>query len=113
MYIFEKKNVIIFRHSKLGIALAIPASNDEKYNREGRGAMARARSFTNVTEKYHVSPLSILVHYFDVLGQGTLPSHASLDSGVNEYLIGQRWQCVRLVPSAEMAGSVVCSKKGV
>ena len=36
-----------------------------------------------------------------VLGQGTLPSHALLDSGVNEYLVGQRWQCVRLVPSAE------------
>ena len=38
---------------------------------------------------------------------------ASLDSGVNEYLVGQRWQCVRLVPSAEMAASAVCSKKGV
>ena len=47
------------------------------------------------------------------LGQDTLPSHASLDSGVNEYLVGQRWQCVRLVPSAEMAASAVCSKKGV
>ena len=33
-------------------------------------------------EKYHVSPLSILGHYFDLL------SHASLDSGVNEYLVG-------------------------
>ena len=41
------------------------------------------------------------------------PSHASLDSGVNEYLVGQRWQCVRLVPIAEMAASDVCSKKGV
>ena len=49
-----------------------------------------------------------------VLGQDTLPSHASLDSGVNEYLVGQRWQCVRLVPSAKkMAASAVCSKKGV
>ena len=48
-----------------------------------------------------------------VLGHDTLPSHASLDSGVNEYLVGQRWQCVRLVPSAEMAASAVCSKKGV
>ena len=48
-----------------------------------------------------------------VLGQDTLPSHASLDSGVNEYLVGQRWQCVRLVPSAEMAASAVCSKTGV
>ena len=31
MYIFEKI-YIIFRHLKLEIALAIPASNDEKYN---------------------------------------------------------------------------------
>ena len=36
-----------------------------------------------------------------------------LDSSVNEYLVGQRWQCVRLVPSAEMEASAVCSKKGV
>ena len=48
-----------------------------------------------------------------VLGQDNLPSHASLDSGVNEYLVGQRWQYVRLVPSAEMAASAVCSNKGV
>ena len=48
-----------------------------------------------------------------VLGQGTLPSHVLLDSGVNEYVVGQRWQCLRLVPSAEMAASAVCSKKGV
>ena len=27
-----KKNINIFRHLKLEIALAIPASNDEKYN---------------------------------------------------------------------------------
>ena len=47
------------------------------------------------------------------LGQGTLPSYASLNSGVNEYLVGQRWQFVRLVSSAEMAASAVCSKKGV
>ena len=85
--------------------------------------MARARSSANVTasvrfriplgagflEKYHVSPLSILGHYFDVVS--TLPTHASLDSGVNEYLVGQRWQCVRLVPCAEMAASAVCSKR--
>ena len=31
MYIFEK-NIYIFRHLKLEIALAIPASNDEIYN---------------------------------------------------------------------------------
>ena len=30
-----------------------------------------------------------------VFGQGTSPSNASLDSGENEYLVGQRWQCVR------------------
>ena len=29
-----------------------------------------------------------------VLGQGTSPSDASLDSGENKYLVGQRWQCV-------------------
>ena len=45
--------------------------------------------------------------------QDTLPSHASLDSGVNEYLVGQRWQCVRLAPSAKMAASDVAPKKGV
>ena len=50
------------------------------------------------SEKYHVSPFLILGHW-DMLcpnfGQGTLPSNASLDSGENEYLVGQRWQCVR------------------
>ena len=30
-----------------------------------------------------------------VLGQDTSPSNASLDSGENEYLLEQRWQCVR------------------
>ena len=91
--------------------------------------MARARSFVNVTacravsnsawcrifrEILCFSPLNIgALFRWCVLGQGTLPSHASLDSGVNEYLVGQRWQCVRLVPSAEMAASAVCSKKGV
>ena len=97
--------------------------------REGRGTMARARSFANVTACRAVSnpawcrifreisclfPLNIgTLSRCCVLGQDTLPSHASLDSGVNEYLVGQRWQCVRLVPSAEMAASAVCSKKGV
>ena len=39
-------------------------------------------------KKYHVFPLSTLGHCFDlcVVGLGTLPSHASLESGVNEYL---------------------------
>ena len=44
------------------------------------------------SEKYHISPLSILRHCFDVV---SLPSNASLDTGENEYLVGQRWQCVR------------------
>ena len=30
-----------------------------------------------------------------VLGQGNSLSNASLDSGENEYLVGQGWQCVR------------------
>ena len=30
-----------------------------------------------------------------VLGQDNSPSNASLDSGENEYLVGQRWQCAR------------------
>ena len=91
--------------------------------------MARARSFANVTACRAVSnpawckifreiscfsPLNIRTLFrCCVLRQGTLPSHASLDSGTNEYLVRQRWQCVRLVPSAEMAASAVCSKKGV
>ena len=91
--------------------------------------MARVQSFANVTACHAVSnpawcrifreiscfsPLNIgTLFRCCVLRQGTSPSHASLDSGVNEYLVGQRWQCVRLVPSAEMAVSAVCSKKGV
>ena len=30
--VYFRKNIYIFRHLKLEIALAIPASNDEKYN---------------------------------------------------------------------------------
>ena len=41
-----------------------------------------------------------------VLGQGTSPSNASLDSGENEYLVGQRWQCVRWVQCAETAAGL-------
>ena len=45
---------------------------------------------------FFFSPLNIgTLFRFGVLGQDTLPSHASLDASVNEYLIGQRWQCVR------------------
>ena len=61
------------------------------------------------SEKYHVWTIFRCC----VLEQDTLPSDASLDSGVNEYLVRQRWQCVRLVPSAEMVASAVCSKEGV
>ena len=41
-----------------------------------------------------------------VLGQGTSPFNASLDSGENEYLIGQRWQCVRSVQCDETAAGL-------
>ena len=59
------------------------------------------------SEKYHVSPLSIIGTLFRycIFGQGTLPSHATLDSCVNENLIGQI--CVRLVAGVEMAESAV------
>ena len=89
--------------------------------------MARAGRFANVTACRAVSnpawcrifreiscffPLNIgTLFRCCVLRQDTLPLHASLDSGVNDYLIGQRWQYVRLVPSAEMAASAVCSKR--
>ena len=63
------------------------------------------------SKKYHFSPLSILGHYFDVVSlDKTLYPHMLHLTQV--YLVGQRWQCVRLVPSAEMAASAVCSKKG-
>ena len=91
--------------------------------------MARARSFANVAacrvvsnpawcrifrKILYFSPLNIgALFRCCVLGQGTSPSHASLNSGVNEYLVRQRWQCVRLVPSAEIAASAVCSKDGI
>ena len=41
-----------------------------------------------------------------VLGQSTSPANASLDSGENEYLVGQRWQCVRYVQCAETAAGL-------
>ena len=91
--------------------------------------MARVRSFANFTACRAVSnparcrifreiscfsPINIgTLFRCCLLGQGTLSSHAPLDSDINEYLVGQRWQCVRLVPSAEMAASAVCSKNGV
>ena len=53
------------------------------------------------SEKYHVSPLSLIgtLLRFCVLGQDTLPSHALPDSGVNEYLVGQRGGGPRVVAS--------------
>ena len=47
------------------------------------------------------------------LGQATLLSYASLDKGVKKYLVGQSWQCVRLVSSVEMAAVLYAPKKGV
>ena len=97
------------------------------YIREGRGAMVRAWRFADVTACRAVSnpawcrifreiscfsPLnSGTLCRFCVLGEGTSPSHALLDSGVNEYLIGQSWQCVPLFLSAEMAGVLYTLKR--
>ena len=86
--------------------------------------MARARNFADVTacravsnpasEKYHVSLLSILGHYFYVVSAGkALYPHMPLDSGLNEYLVGQRSQYVRVVPSAEMAAIANAPINGV
>ena len=48
----------------------------------------RAPVGAGVSQKCHLSPLSILEHCnFCVFGQIILPSYASLDSGVNEYLV--------------------------
>ena len=86
---------------------------------EGRGAMARAWSFGKVAA-YHavsnpawcrifweiscISPLNLdIILRCCVLGEGTLPSSASLDSGDNEYLLRQILQCVREVQCAELA----------
>ena len=41
-----------------------------------------------ISEKFLVSPLSIMGHCFDVLNSETL--HLT----ENEYLVGQSWQCV-------------------
>ena len=79
--------------------------------REGHGTMVRAWRFSNVAVSRAVSnpawcrifreisclsPLNLgTLFRWCVLGQGTLTSNASLDSGGNEYLVGQRWQCVQ------------------
>ena len=63
--------------------------------------------------KCHVSPLLVLGHYIDVvsLGKALYPHYASLDTSVNEYLVRQRWKCVRLVLSAEMAAVLHAPKR--
>ena len=79
--------------------------------KEGRGTMVRAWRHAVVTACPPVSnpawcsifreiscfpPLNLeTLLRWCVLGQDTLPPKASLDSGENEYLVGQRWQCVR------------------
>ena len=92
--------------------------------REEHDAMVRAWRFANVAACYAASnpawcrilreiscftPVNVWTLFrCCVLGQSTLPFNASLNSGVNEYLIGPRWQCVRQVQSAEMAAGL-CS----
>ena len=84
--------------------------------RERQGAMVRAWRSTDVTACRAVSnpawcsifreiscfsPLNLgTLLRCCVLGQGTSPSNASLDSGENEYLVGQRWQCVQCAETA-------------
>ena len=43
------------------------------------------------------------------VGQGNIPSHASLVSGVAEYTVGQKWQFIRYVQAEISAGLTVCS----
>ena len=47
-----------------------------------------------------------------VLGLGTIPSSASLHSGVNEYLVGQIWQLSYDKLLAPHSCSAVCSPGG-
>ena len=79
--------------------------------RDGHGAMVRAWRFADVASCRAVSnpawcrifreiscfsPLNLgTLLRCCFLGQDTPPSNASLDSGKNEYLVRQRWQCVR------------------
>ena len=87
--------------------------------REGHGAMVRAWCSADVAACRAVSnpawcrifweiscfsPLNLgTLLRCCVLGQGTSPSNVSLDSGENEYLVGQRWQFVWWVQCAETA----------
>ena len=90
--------------------------------REGHGAMVRTwrsadvaacpavsnRAWCRIFREISCSsPLNLgtLLRCY-VLGQGTSPSNASVDSGENEYLVGQRWQCVRKVQCAETAAGL-------
>ena len=48
-----------------------------------------------LSEKYNSLPLNLgTLLRRCVLGQGTSPTNASLDSGENENLVGQIWQCL-------------------
>ena len=68
------KNIYIFRHFKLKIALAIPASNDEKYNwnnSAGQGLKSNLQLLW-----LHIYPLSLhnaLQHHFTSLKRLNFP----------------------------------------
>ena len=62
-------------------------------------------------EKYQVSPLSILGRYFDVVSLSKVLHPHMLGSGVNEHLVGQKWQYERLVLSDEMV-AMLYAKQG-
>ena len=79
------------------------------HDRNGHGAMLRAWTFANVAgcraasnpawcrENTCLSNLNIgKLFRCCVLGEGSLSSRATFYSGVNKYLLGQRWQCVGL-----------------
>ena len=55
----------------------------------------RAQLGAGFSEKYHVSPLLILGHCFDVVSLGNVLHPQMLHLAENEYIVGQRWQCVR------------------
>ena len=54
-----------------------------------RGKFYNVYIFINIS---YISPLDVGTLVRCVLGQRTLPSHASLDSDLNEYLVGQSCQ---------------------
>ena len=60
------------------------------------------------SDKYHVSPMSILGHCVDVvsLSKALHPQTIQLTQWENAYLVRQRWQCVRLVKCAEIAAGL-------